>query len=367
MNLLKYRWKEMSLSESYQIRSLAILMIVMHNFLHLVMNMPSENEFDYNAAKFQSFFYGLWETPSDFVRITFSYLGHYGVQVFFFLSGYGVAMKYRHSVPSWWSFVSKRLITLYPAVLIAACGFLLYDGIRIGGEEVIAQEGLKLLRQIIGISNFIPSNIYYPIGPWWFIGVIVQFYLLVPFIIRQKIWKQSSFLLGIMASSILLEYFIGPIFMRQFSLNINHTILGHLDVCCLGIFMARYKDVVIPRWAFLTAGILFMMGNLDGTLWICAALAMTILLIPLLRILADKLGKNPFLHRSMLYLGTLSMYIFLCNGYLRKPFLGWAQNDPVWWKSILLCAVFLCLALGWSIMLRAVEQIFKRLISARNG
>ncbi len=339
----------------------------MHNFLHLIMGAPGENEFGYSSEKFQYFLDGLWNTPADFVRIIFSYLGHYGVQVFFFLSGYGVALKYRDHIPSWWSFVKKRLLSLYPAILVAACGYLIYVGLRLGSEEVFAIEGWNLVRQITGVSNFIPDNIYHPIGPWWFIGVIVQFYLLVPFFLKQKLWNRTAFLLGLIITSILLEYFLGPVLRQKFSLNINHTILGHLDVCGLGMLAAHYKKLTIPLWVFATACALFVLGNYGATMWIIAALAMTILLIPLLRILVITCSKSQILDRAMLYLGGLSMYLFLCNGYLRSPLLDWAKDDPSWWKSICLCIIFICFIIVWAIFLRRIEQKLKQIISAKNG
>lgn len=361
MRFPTYQWREISLSESYRIRSLAILMILLHNFLHLIMNSPGENEFDYSAEKFQYFLDGLWNSPADFMRITFSYLGHYGVQVFFFLSGYGVALKHRESIPSWWSFVRKRLISLYPAIMLAALGYLLYEGLRLDGEEVFAREGAKLVRQIIGVSNFIPDNIYHPIGPWWFIGVIVQFYLIAPFLLKLDLWKPAFFLIGLIIGAILLEYFLSSLLMHKFSVNINHTILGHLDVCGLGMLAANYKRLAIPPWVFAIACVLFIAGNYDGTMWIAAGLAATILIIPLLRVTVTAFKKSRFLDRSMVYLGGLSMYMFLCNGYLRLPLLESAKEDPTWWKSISLCIVFLCLVIGWSILLRCLEKIFKGL------
>lgn len=361
MRFPAYQWREISLSESYRIRSLAILIIVIHNFMHWIMSSPGENEFSYSAEKFQDFLDGLWNTPHDFVRITFSYLGHYGVQVFFFLSGYGVALKYRESIPSWWSFVRKRLVSLYPAILAAALGYLLYDGFRLGGEEVFAKEGFNLLRQIAGISNFIPDNIYHPIGPWWFIGVIVQFYLIAPFLLKLSQSNRAIFLIGLIIGAILLEYFSSSLLMQRFSVNFNHTILGHLDVCGLGMLAANYKKLAIPLWVFAIACVLFIAGNYGETMWIAAGLAMTILIIPLLRLTVTAFRKSRFLDRSMVYLGGLSMYMFLCNGYLRLPILEMAEEDPTWWKSISLCIVFLCLVISWSILLRCLEKIFKGL------
>ncbi len=355
-----YQWSEITLTESNRIRSLAILMIIMHNFLHLISLYPGENEFSYSSWKGQVFFQEIWINPLDSLRIIFTYLGHYGVQVFFFLSGYGVALKYRNSSPSYYSFVKKRLFSLYPAILIAACGYLLHNSIRFGFTDVIANQGVNLVRQIICISNFIPSNIYHPIGPWWFIAVIVQFYLIVPLLLKQKVFKQSNFLIFILVSSLLLEYFFAISLDQIFSININHTILGHLDLCALGMLAANHKKLSIPRWVFITAFILFIIGNFNETIWITASLSITILLIPLLRKVAAKLSKIHLLDLTMLYLGNISMYLFLCNGYLRWPLLDYAKENPTWWKNISLCLIFVVYVIAWSICLKIILNLLTK-------
>ena len=364
MRLLRYQWSEVSLSEANRLRAFAILLIVIHNFLHWVMSSPGENEFSYSAEKFQNFRDGLWNHPYDCVRIIFSYLGHYGVQVFFFLSGYGVAMKYGDTPPKWGAFVRRRLSALYPAILIAAAGYLLYDGLRLGWGEVFQQEGVNLVRQIVAVSNFIPDNIYHPIGPWWFIGVIVQFYLIAPFLLKQRKWQPSSFLLVVIAGSILIEWLLGPVLEKQCSLNINHTILGHLDVCALGMLLAQYKKLSIPLWVFALAGALFAWGNYGPTMWIVSGLAMTVMLVPVLRFCARFFEKYKILDSAIVYAGGLSMYLFLCNGYLRNPLITFAKKDPVWWKSIALCLIFLVLVFIWAAMLRWLEKKIRRLFGS---
>ena len=358
-----YSWTEITLSESNRLRSLAILMIVIHNFLHLILDTPGENEFGYSAEKFQSFLDGLWNTPQDSIRIISSYLGHYGVQVFFFLSGYGAAIKYRntHSAPSWWTYVRRRLSALYPAILIAAAGFIIYNGY----DFAIKIQGANLVRQILGVSNFIPDNIYHPIGPWWFIGVIVQFYLIVPLIFRQKKIKPERLFLYLIAGALLLESFGGALIWHLFSLNINHTILGHLDVCALGMLAAHYKQKSIPSWILLVAAALFILGNYNVIVWTTASLTATILLIPLLRFIAGWLSKSKLADRAMLFLGGISIYMFLCNGYLRWPLIDQVRENPTWNNNITTCLIFVGLVILWATGSRLLEILLRKIISSK--
>jgi len=315
----------------------------MHNFLHLVLDTPGENEFSYSTEKYRAFVNGLWNTPAEFIRITFSYLGHYGVQVFFFLSGYGALLKLSKGKPSWFPYVKRRFLALYPAILIAAIGFLIYEGTRLGISEVLAQNGINLVRQILGISNFIPDNVYHPIGPWWFIGVIVQFYLIAPLLFKiPQIHgsKRPLILSGIALASLIAEYFFADSFRQTFDCNFNHTILGHLDICALGMLAA---------------------------MWISAGFWMTVILLPALRFLAHQLSKINLLNSALLAIGHLSMFIFLSNGYLRQPLMSLAQENPIWWKSLTYCGLFMLLVMAWSTILYCIHQkLCNKITSAKS-
>lgn len=72
-------------------KGIAILCIMMHNFLHCVY--VEENEFtfsldNYNLVNSISVFD--WNTIFHYI----SYWGWYGVPIFIFLSGYGLSQKY---------------------------------------------------------------------------------------------------------------------------------------------------------------------------------------------------------------------------------------------------------------------------------
>lgn len=332
---------------------MAILAIIFHNYLHHVCILPGENEFGYSSEPFQALADGLRSTPWDFFRLLASYFGHYGVQVFFFLSGYGLVAKYGDSPPPWWSFQKSRWGKLYPAIIAAALGFLLYESIRFGWAEVFQSDALNLIRQMLGISNFLPDNIYHPIGPWWFIGVILQFYLLLPLILRWTKNSGNKALYILMACSLVAEWILKPWLYMQFEFNINHSIFGHLDVCALGMLFARRNSFPIHPFIFWISGILFTLGNLNSFLWVTTGLTVSILSIPTMRKIMELSRNLPGLHTALMFTGQLSMYMFLCNGYLRQPLIKHAQASPHWWTSLWTSLLFLTIVYLWSLMLRA--------------
>lgn len=353
---LTFQWATISKEEGTLLRAFAILAIIFHNYLHWISDSPGENEFTYRPERIQALIDGLGENPFDAFRLIATYFGHYGVQVFFFLSGYGLMIKYRHQLPHWLIFQKSRWLALYPAILVAALGYIIYESCRLGWYPILHEEGLNLIRQMIGVSNFIPDNIYHPIGPWWFIGVILQFYLLAPAILRGVNRYGNKILYALIAGSLLSELLLSSFLSNRFDFNINHSIIGHLDVCALGILLARKKEFQLPLVTIFIAAGLFIAGNFNASLWITTGVTSLILLLPLLRYLGNLAKNVTWLTRYLMFTGQLSMYLFLCNGYLRHPLIGWAQQSPHWWTSIWTSFAFLGIATFWAVLLRTLLE-----------
>lgn len=340
----------MSPQESSILKGIAILFIVLHNYLHWVSPSPEENEFRFKSSNAQELVNQLQSQPSGSYRIILSYYGHYPVHIFFFLTGYAFMMKHRDQSPHYFSFQKSRWKALYPAIITAALGYLIHDGIRLGWLHTLQTEGLNLIRQATGISNFIPDNIYHPIGPWWFIGVILQAYLLLPLLIR---WTHRHGIKAIYATiliSYLCQYFIRDITDQQLDLNIYHTILGHLDILGLGMLLAHIGTFKIPISGIATALTLFIISSLYEPLWKFSDLFFIIAFIPLLRKI--KLTSN--IGKIFTFLGGLSMYLFLSNGYLRRPLIDLATENPHWLTSIWTSLLFFIIVTIWSIILRFI-------------
>src|SRR5690606_878218 len=85
------------------IKGLGILMIMFHNFFHLIKPMIGENEFEFSADNFKRFIHFTSSDPFNLFRFASSYLGHYGVQLFIFISSYGLFLGYRNKNIQWLS------------------------------------------------------------------------------------------------------------------------------------------------------------------------------------------------------------------------------------------------------------------------
>src|SRR5690242_7079951 len=74
------------------LKGLAILAIAFHNFSH-ILTPTGENEFSFEPIRVHRFFHIVCD-PHDALQALFSYLGHFGVELFIFLSAYGLALNY---------------------------------------------------------------------------------------------------------------------------------------------------------------------------------------------------------------------------------------------------------------------------------
>lgn len=140
----------------------------------------------------------------DFINIGNVYrfnTGSLGVFLFIFISGLSLGLKYKDQEIDYKEFVAKRFLRIYPAYFIALIiGIIIYFS--------FSKEILNLAyyyQPVLGFSDFICSftgfchflgRIGGPfIGTGWFLGIIIPFYLLFPFLLKKFKTSPSVLLL----------------------------------------------------------------------------------------------------------------------------------------------------------------------------
>lgn len=76
------------------LKGAAIMAIIFHNFYHKFEGGIVENEFTFHPNSYWEFWESFLHPGFNLFNNFFSFYGHYGVSVFFFVSGYGLAKKY---------------------------------------------------------------------------------------------------------------------------------------------------------------------------------------------------------------------------------------------------------------------------------
>lgn len=302
---------------------------MLHNYFHLLPGAASENEFDFKPERFRYFLSVLTE-PSQAIQAVFSYLGHFGVQLFIFLSAYGLAVKYWRT-PSWTRFVWSRVRKIYPTWFLTVGLYLLVKLAEHGPhglEEVVRRQWDDVLFTTVGVYTLLPPYGFPPVGPWWFLPFIMQFYCLwgplTGFVRRfGGVGLTVLAILSLSAGSVV------PMTLKGFSaLRILTTPLGHLPEIALGIGCARL-GLRLGRWSAAAAAGFFLLGNLYAWFWPLTHVSALVLLLYAYQQARGVLRQSNALH----WIGLISMPLFFVNGFLREPF--WAiGRSGEWYAAI---------------------------------
>lgn len=347
------------------IKGFAILCIVFHNYFHWLAPSPGENEFSFSSAHIGNLFRLLGQQPGEFVNILFSYFGHYGVQLFIMVSGFGLVFSMMNRPQTWGSFVLNRLKKLYP-LLLTAIVFFFFGKLLMEGNGLSGWEWKEIGYKLLFIHTLIPTSGISLCGPWWFFGLIFQLYLLFPLLFRcMKKWGWKAF--GVVCA---ISY--GLIFLFREYLNLHHGAIlmqnapGHLPEFCFGMMLAFNRDKRL-HWLWLVLALaVFIGGNFMSILYPFTFLALCVITVFAyhgLKQLSMRIRKHRTLSSQfsvLSYFGGLSMVLFVVHGFLREPVLKWANTTTNAWGHLGSGILFFLLA--WGVAL-AAKPLYAFLVS----
>lgn len=298
-------------------KGIAISFIVFHNFFHGLPGALGENEMFFKPLIFEytRLFY---DSPTSFLRSFFSYFGHYGVQLFIFISGYGLAKSYSKTTLNTPRFVAQKFLAIYKlmAITIASLLFLRLIGVITPGIKNLFK---AMLGHALMINNLSLETMFDYIGPWWFFDLILQLYLIFPllyFIVRKYNEKGFVILLFGIYGVILITLPLA----NKVSFPIFGNFIGHLPEFTLGVYLALYPNKRISINYIPVALFLFILGTMHSFFFPFTFIAITYLSLVLILNLYNN-DKNSFWR----FIGKISPYIFVMNGPLRDVFLNSAE------------------------------------------
>lgn len=286
------------------IKGIAIIMIVLHNFIHLQSGVQ-ENEMYYSR---DILIHMLEVTKLDYSTLfnnILSYFGHFGVQLFIFVSGYGLTKKYLNKERiNYKKFIAVRLIKIYSLVVIGLLFYFLLTFRFITFNEGVAYAISTLL---------MTKNFTYGTGPWWFFGFIIQMYLLFP-ILFSLMKKGSNMFFVLLFLSYCLMYFLHPIATRV-NVPIYANFPGHLPEFLFGIGLAMYPKFILNTKCLLVALVVFIISNLSVYTFPLSFLSACIILLFLYQKLY--LNSSTYIYKALIFIGNISMIMFAINGLFR--------------------------------------------------
>jgi peptidoglycan/LPS O-acetylase OafA/YrhL len=303
------------------LKALAILAIVFHNFFHVIGNVH-ENEFNFDPSRFGVFLQTVVH-PSLTIQALFAFYGHFGVQIFIFLSAYGLAKTHWDDTSPWHSFMASRVKKLYPMFILVVVFWASLVLIHFGTFAPLRIEAPGLILMFAGVSNIAPGLGLPPIGPWWFIPFIMQAYALFPLLrslTRRFGWPA---LVVLSLACFFITHAVNPL-LAPWSITLATTPIGRMRVLCLGIVAARYP-IRIRFYMALPAFAILILGSRYSFFAHFVSLSVAIAALWVY-------SKLRTLFRASLALekiGKYSLAIFLVNGIVRVPFIYFADTPAM--------------------------------------
>jgi len=303
-------------------KGVGILLIVFHNFFHLLRPYAAENQTNFDLDRVHWLFFNLKDEPFESLNLLFSYFGHFGVQLFIFISGVGLVLSMKTKCRNWGAFMVERLKKLYPLLFIGFIFLLFYEILcnkNIPSFYYYREFFYKLL--FLHTFNITKGSAYSLSGPWWFFGLIFQLYVLFPLLYRViKKYNVKAFLLICMIS-------YSWIFISQYVFSPNTDILlflnspGHLPEFALGILFALNPDKKMKPIYGILALVIFALGSFYKLFFPFTFLSITVVMYwGLTKIIPFILNRTQRLKSVLLYYGSISMVLFVIHGPLRFPF-----------------------------------------------
>lgn len=233
--------------ECSALRGIAILGIVLHNFAHWLPGAAVENEFSYSADRNVFFWQSL--ISSDWLIHFFSFIGHLGVPVFVFLSGYGLAQKYDQYDKI---DVSKFLISHYIKLFVPlVIGTLIYLIVLLMIEGRLVCSIPRLIVQCTLLLNLVyPYEQHITPGPYWYFGMTMQLYIIYVFLLYKKSMKPLAVLTVVCIIAQIFLYNSETLLIWT-----KYNSIGWQLPFFMGVLMSRQKYVVRGNKLFL---LLFM-------------------------------------------------------------------------------------------------------------
>lgn len=345
---------ELDTLDTTVLKGLAISAIVLHNFFHAV-SPARENEFEFHPGGFSVFLHTV-SHPSLALQAIFSFFGYLGVPIFIFLSAYGLSKSHWDDPASWTRFMAGRIRKLFPFFGLIILPWTLVIAFQIGLLPFVRSVLPRITLMFTGLGPLVPGQGLPPVGPWWFIPFILEFYSL--FFLLRRLTKEFGWpglivlgFLGVAVTS------ISDPFLAHHGINLYETPFGRLPSICLGIAAARYP-FRLPASLVAVAGSVLLLGNEFRSLWPFTFAAAQLLALWAYTEMRGNLRES----RTIELIGRYSILIFLLNGIVRDDLLSFATTP-------LLQLLFGAISAAASFTIAAILQefLFPRRVAATSS
>lgn len=262
------------------LKGLGILLIITHNYAHWLPQCVDENEYTFSPARVMQLADYLWEGGPHVLLNLFSHYGHYGVAIFLFLSGYGLVRKYEQNPnlksESWWRFLLRHALKLWKLMLPAVLIFVILQ-MALGSWN----RPLVRLIPLLGFYSNLQPNRDLLLGPWWWFGLMMQFYLLWRLIIyKRKKWVLYTLMALCLIAQIAIAWLEFGALAEKDTLTsfLHYNFPPSMLAFGLGVAHARYGLKWLEAWwSPIIGAAIIILGSFNAGIW-CISSAGAIML-----------------------------------------------------------------------------------------
>lgn len=346
------------------LKGLGILLIITHNYTHWLPQCVEENEYTFSVARVMQLADYLWQGGPHVLLNLFSHYGHYGVAIFLFVSGYGLVKKYEQGQgtqgDSWWRFLLRHAWKLWKLMVPALALFVIIQ-MALG----LWNRPLTRLIPLLGFYSNLQPHRDLLLGPWWWFGLMMQFYILW----RLIIYKRKKWVLYTLMALCLIAQ-LGVAWIERGALARTDTLTCYLHynfppsmlAFGLGVAHARYGLGWLKMWwsPVVGAGIV-VLGSFNAGIWcvssvgaIMVALAFTNLCgsngTKAVAPAADGALRSAHniiyfnIHTVLTFLGTISAWLFALHPIVRDYCIPLARRGSDLWLYVSV-VIYLCVSI----------------------
>lgn len=338
--------------ECSALRGMAIMAIILHNYCHWIGFAVKENEFMFNIGNSRRLWQAIMSADIHLPVHLLSYFGHYGVPVFVFLSGYGLALKYESagSVPDAgcagagggvdgcygrvgaagralpvWRFVRYHYLKLFKMMVVGFVLFAIFDTMLPGTWHYRLGHVAALFGMVANIFPA-PNSVIWP-GPYWFFGLMLQLYIVYRLVLYRRHWGVTVALM-VLCLAVQLP-------CRAVSAELNwlrYNFVGSMLVFGAGLLTGRGG---VPLWlASARRRVWLAVALLSGALVVAFCYSYLLWYIAPLFVVALSVGVVKSIPQGMLHplvwLGGVSAAMFVTHPAMRKVFFGLSGRVDVY-------------------------------------
>ncbi len=301
--------QHLDITDCNVLKGFAIISIVLHNFCHWLPGCAVENEYTFLAERTYRFIELLTHGQHVMLNI-FSFVGHYGVAIFLFVSGYGLVKKYESRddhigvLPFIWYNLKKLwwLLALGLPIWFVSDIYL--------HDWHWPHHWYNVLQLITFTGNLFPDADLL-LGPWWYFSLTMQLYVIYRLFLYKRKWASLAVVTLICCSAVFYAIYTENHILLNY---LRYNFAGSMLPFALGITLARTN--VYYDWTYACICLAMWIACwFDALSWMAAPIFFVLATLPLVDI------KGVW-HNIMVWFGQLSAYLFVIHPIVRPYFIN---------------------------------------------